>query len=94
MAVWQMLASGVIPGSQSLKEKRMVLKSVKDRVRNRFNVAVSELDYQDKWQKTLLGFVTLGPSSKYCGQTLDHIERMLDEDGRLLINRIKREELA
>lgn len=94
MAVWQMLAWGIIPESQSLKEKRMVLKSIKDRTRNRFNVAVSELDYQDKWQKTVLGFVTLGPSSTYCGQTLDRIEDMLDEDGRLLISRITREELA
>ena len=94
MAVWQMLAWATIPESQSLKEKRMVLRSIKDRTRKRFNVAVSELNYQDKWQKTLLGFVTLGPSSTYCGQTLDYIENMLDEDGRLLISRITREELA
>ncbi|NOY22102.1 MAG: DUF503 domain-containing protein [Acidobacteria bacterium] len=89
-----MLALAMIPGSQSLKEKRMVLRSIKDRTRSRFNIAVSELDYQDKWQKTLLGFVTLGPSSNYCCQTLDRIENMLDEDSRLLISRIKREELA
>lgn len=94
MAVWQMLVWGMIPESQSLKEKRMVLTSMKDRTRKRFNVAVSELDFHDKWQKTLLGFVTLGPSSTYCGQTLDYIENMLDEDGRLLISRITREELA
>ena len=94
MAVWQMLAWGTIPGSQSLKEKRMVLKSIKDRTRKRFNVAVSELDFQDKWQRTLLGFVTLGPSAGYCAQTLDRIENMLDEDGRLSVSRIKREELA
>ncbi len=94
MAVWQMLTLAMIPGSQSLKEKRTVLRSIKDRTRSRFNIAVSELDYQDKWQKTLPGFVTLGPSSTYCGQTLDHIENVLEEDGRFLISRITREELA
>ena len=47
------------PYSHSLKEKRMVLKSLKDRIKKRFNVACAELDYHDKWQRTKIGFVTL-----------------------------------
>lgn len=39
-----------IPESNSLKEKRMVIKSLKDKLRNRFNVSVSEVANHDKWQ--------------------------------------------
>lgn len=49
----------MIYSSTSLKEKRIVLKSVKDRLRNKFNVAVSETGFQDKWQRAELGIVTI-----------------------------------
>jgi len=37
-------------GSQSLKDKRSVLKGIKDRIRSRFNVSISEVDDHQKWQ--------------------------------------------
>jgi uncharacterized protein YlxP (DUF503 family) len=50
----------ILHDSQSLKDKRMVLKSLKARLRNNFNVAVSELDYHEKWQKALVGIASIG----------------------------------
>ncbi len=47
------------PYSQSLKDKRKELNSLKDRIRKRYNVALAELDFQDVWQRTKLGVVTL-----------------------------------
>jgi hypothetical protein len=47
------------PYSQSLKEKRKELNSLKDRLRQKFNVAVAELEYQDTWQRTRIGIVAL-----------------------------------
>jgi hypothetical protein len=47
------------PYSQSLKDKRKELNSLKDRIRQKYNVALAELDYQDTWQRTKLGIVTL-----------------------------------
>ncbi len=44
-----------IPGSGSLKDKRKVVKSLCDRIRSRFNVSVAEIDFQDKWQRAVLG---------------------------------------
>ena len=41
--------------ARSLKEKRQVLKSIITRVKNNFNVAIAEVDYQDKWQRAVLG---------------------------------------
>ncbi|MDR1728133.1 MAG: DUF503 domain-containing protein [Acidobacteriota bacterium] len=49
-----------LPYSQSLKEKRMVLRKAKDRLRARFNFAVAETGYQDLWQRALLAAVTVG----------------------------------
>jgi len=52
------------PYSHSLKEKRKILKSFRDRIRNKFNVAIAELDYQDKWQRTKIGIVTLNSNKR------------------------------
>ncbi len=46
-----------IQDSNSLKAKRMVLHSLKVRLRNNFNVAVTQIDHEDKWQKAALAIV-------------------------------------
>jgi len=48
-----------LPYSHSLKEKRKALRSLKDRLAKKFNIAFAELDYHNKWQRSLLGMVTL-----------------------------------
>ncbi len=48
-----------LPYSHSLKEKRKTIVSLKDRVKKRYNVAFAELDFQDKWQRSKIGIVTL-----------------------------------
>ncbi|MEO5338940.1 MAG: DUF503 domain-containing protein [Magnetococcus sp. MYC-9] len=49
-----------LPGSHSLKEKRGVVKSLLDRVRQRFQLAVAEVSHQDHWQMAGLGFAAIG----------------------------------
>jgi uncharacterized protein YlxP (DUF503 family) len=53
-----------IPESQSLKERRMVLHSLKARLRNTFNVALAQIDDEDKWQKADLVVVSVGRDRK------------------------------
>ena len=53
-----------LPYSHSLKEKRKTIVSFKDRVKKKFNVAFAELDYQDKWQRSKIGIVTLNSQKK------------------------------
>lgn len=48
-----------LPYSHSLKEKRKILHRIKDKIQKKYNVALAELDYLDKWQRSRLGFVTL-----------------------------------
>ena len=54
-----------LPGGQSLKEKRSVLKRLKDQLRNRFNIAVAEVDHQDLWQRAGLGVAAVGCDRRY-----------------------------
>ena len=50
--------------AHSLKDKRHTVKSLKDRLRGKFNVAVSEIDYQDLWQRSLISAVLSKSTSK------------------------------
>jgi hypothetical protein len=59
-----------IPHAQSLKDKRMVVRRLKDRLRSRFNVAVSETNHQDLWQRATLSIATVGSDEEYARQTL------------------------
>jgi uncharacterized protein YlxP (DUF503 family) len=73
-----------LPYSHSLKEKRAVLRKIRDRLRTRFNVAVAELDQQDAWQHATLGVVSVSNSQPLLEsvfhQVLAEAERALGDD--------------
>jgi len=62
-----------LPYSHSLKEKRKRLSAIKDRMRKKYNVALAELDYQDKWQLAKIGIVTLNNQKKMVEKILHKI---------------------
>ncbi|MBI1966819.1 MAG: DUF503 domain-containing protein [Gemmatimonadetes bacterium] len=62
---------------QSLKEKRQVLKSLKDRLHNQFNVSAAETDHQDLWQRAELTVCVVSNDRR-------HAERVLREADRLV----------
>lgn len=62
-----------IPDSGSLKTKRHSLKSMKDRIRARFNVSVAEVDDNDLWQKSTLAIAAVSNDKTHLNQTLDHV---------------------
>ena len=62
-----------VHGSQSLKQKRGVVRSVVQRVRNRFNVAVAEIGGQDTWQRAVLGITTTGIDRTRVREVLNRI---------------------
>ena len=61
-----------IPDAQSLKDKRQVLRSLKDKLRGEFNVAVAELEHHEVWQRSVVGVVTLSNEES-------HVEEMLQK---------------
>ena len=58
-----------IPGARSLKDKRMVLRRVKDRIR-KFNVAVAEVDHHDLWQRAGISVVTVSHDQQHADREL------------------------
>ncbi len=61
--------------SHSLKEKRHVVQSLKERLRNKFNVAVAEIDHQDLWQRAAVAAVTVSNDHVHAEQVLQSVER-------------------
>lgn len=68
-----------IHGSRSLKEKRGVVRSITQRVRNRFNLAVSEVGGQDRWQTALLGLAAAGAEPVPVRRVLEKAVEFIEE---------------
>jgi len=77
-----------IPWSHSLKEKRKFLNSFKSRILHRYNIAVAEVDFQELWQRSGVGIVTI---SSHRESIEDTFERVIKEAERLDAELIKEE---
>jgi uncharacterized protein len=63
--------------SRSLKDKRQVVRSIKDRLRNSFNVSVAEVDEHDHLQVAVLGFAVVSNEARHAREQLEEILRAL-----------------
>ena len=79
MTVGVLIIDIMIRSSASLKEKRYVLKSIKDKLKHKFNVSVAELDFQDKWQRSELGIALISNEYSHVENSLQKVFRFLDE---------------
>ncbi|MEO5353681.1 MAG: DUF503 domain-containing protein [Magnetococcus sp. XQGC-1] len=69
-----------MPGVHSLKEKRGIVKSVLERVRNRFQVAVAEVEHQDHWQSATLGFAAVGNEVAVLQSRMQKVAQFIDAE--------------
>lgn len=67
--------------AHSLKDKRQVVQSLKERLRHKFNVSVAEIDGQELWQRATVAAVTVSPSHDFAEKVLRSVE---DEAAALL----------
>ena len=72
-----------IPESASLKSKRFAIKSIKDRLRNRFNVSVAEVDNCDKWQRASLGVAAVSNESRHIESIMGNVMNLVHGDHRV-----------
>jgi len=70
----------LIPGSQSLKEKRHVIQSLVKKMKNHFNVAVAEVENQDLWQRSTLAVVSVNSSPTELNRTLDYVVNWVQKE--------------
>lgn len=70
-----------IHSSGSLKEKRFVVKSIKDKIRQRFNVSVAEVDHLDKWQLAGIGIAVVANEQKFLDSVMTEILKLIESRG-------------
>ncbi len=78
-----------VPGCQSLKEKRKVVKGLKESLRSHFNLSIAEVDYQDKWQRSTIAIALVAEASHNIENTISAIDTMINK--RLMGNIIRTE---
>ena len=81
LVVWELM----LPGCASLKDKRQVIKSLKDRLHQRFNVSAAETALQDGHARAEIAVCVVSNDRKHAQQVLQSADRMVEEEGRARI---------
>ena len=68
----------VLHGNRSLKEKRRIVRAIKDRVKNKFNISVAEVGKQEVWQSLQIGIAAVSPDAKYLEGLMNQIVDFID----------------
>ncbi|MFQ5953363.1 MAG: DUF503 domain-containing protein [Candidatus Omnitrophota bacterium] len=75
----------LLSDGNSLKDKRSVLKRLKDRIRKDFNASVAEVAYMDKWRRSILGIAVVSNGRQHISAYLDNIVNSIREDRKITI---------
>lgn len=67
-----------LPASTSLKDKRSIVRGLKDRIRERVHAAVAEVDHQDLWQRAALGVAVVSGESHQVTEMLASVRRLVE----------------
>lgn len=74
-----------IPHTSSLKGKRQILRSIKDRVRSRFNVSIAEVGYLEEWQRAILAVACVSNDAKVVDGMLNKVVNLIEDHGSALL---------
>jgi uncharacterized protein YlxP (DUF503 family) len=69
--------------THSLKEKRMVLRRVKDKAQQKFNLAIAEVGDNDLWQRAVLGLAVVGSGRRFTESALDEVVRFIRDEAEV-----------
>lgn len=75
----------LVTDSNSLKDKRQVVKSLIDRVRNRFNVSISEVEHQDLWRRAVLGIACVATDQQFASTVLNKVIELVEGEPRVVV---------
>jgi uncharacterized protein YlxP (DUF503 family) len=74
-----------IPASGSLKSKRFALKSLKDRIRRKFNVSVAEVDHFDLWQRSTIAVAVVSRDGRFADQVISNVLNLIQGDRNIVV---------
>jgi uncharacterized protein len=85
MVVGVLHAECGLPGTQSIKDKRRIVKSMLDRLHHRFNVAAAEVTHQDSWRRAGLAVACVSTSVRHADAVLARVARELEHHGEIVL---------
>ncbi len=80
MTVGTLRIEFLVAGASSLKDKRRVVKGLKDRLRHRFNVSVAEVEFQELWQRSAVGVAAVGTDGAFVAEVLEKVLAVVRRD--------------
>jgi uncharacterized protein len=75
----------IIYEANSLKDKRHVIKSIIGKIQSRFNVSIAEIDLNDKWRSSIIGFACVTNDTIHAQQMVSNVLKFIEGDGRVEI---------
>jgi len=91
MIVGVMTAQLHLNGIGSLKEKRSIVKSLTERLKNRFNASIAEVDHNDSKLSAVVGIAVVSNQKLFIDQQFDSIINFMRNDGRFYLGQVERE---
>ena len=91
MTVGVLKATLHVPGARSLKDRRRVVRSAKDRLKNRFNVSVCELSADGRWHTAVLAVAAVGPDAAIVDERLRRVVSYLGREREAVLAATERE---
>jgi uncharacterized protein YlxP (DUF503 family) len=79
--------------TESLKDKRQIIKSLIETNRRKFNISIAEVDALDKWRKAVIGIACVANDGKYVNQVLDKVLDSIESDPQLDVGEVELEML-
>jgi uncharacterized protein len=80
-----------LPGCSSLKDKRSVIRSLRDRLRAKLNVSVAETAFNDSHTRAALTIALVATDTRFAESVLEKADRLVESNGRALIVSVRRE---
>ncbi|RKD29079.1 hypothetical protein BET03_05895 [Thermohalobacter berrensis] len=78
----------IIYEANSLKEKRQVIKSLIERIKSRYNTSIAEIDFNDKWRRSIIGFACVTNNTKHANKMVSNVLKFIERDSRVEVSNI------
>ncbi|MDI3480650.1 MAG: uncharacterized protein PWQ97_305 [Tepidanaerobacteraceae bacterium] len=93
MVVGTMVVEISMGDTFSLKDKRQIVKSIIERLKNRYNISVAEVDRQDDLRRAVIGMACVSTTGEHAGRQLDRALYFMESDGRFTVENVTKEML-
>ncbi|HLJ61866.1 MAG TPA: DUF503 domain-containing protein [bacterium] len=74
-----------LPGTQSIKDKRRIVRSLLDRLHHRFHVAAAEVAHQDSWRRAGIAVAYISTDTRHADEVLAHVAGVIERHGELVL---------